>query len=671
MRRQVRFVSTLASVVVSATALLGAPEARASYRDCVTGSLLTASCWNTNAVPTSTGSAEIGHASYANAVTATMTSGSFGPAYIWIAHSGYNGTVNHSGGTIGSTSSTYIISVGYGAGLTGTYNLSGTGIVNAGNTMDVGYLGTGVFNQTSATSSVTVPTVLYIGNQAGSTGTYNLSAGSLNATGSEYLAGAGTGRFYQSGGTHSGSIQMASSAGSDALYELTGGTLTGGMNVSNYGLGVFNQTAGTATLGSLSLTPYDTGGSATVNLSGSGILNTTYLNTGGTGSSAFNQGGGTHTTTYAYLGQVGSTSYNLTGGSHTVTSQFYLDFGSGATSTYNLRGGSLTVNATPGIQNASGTGTLNIDGGTLSITSATGTVNVDTLNLGSAAAYTGSHTLTGAGRSIAAGAMNVGLGGTGAFTQDSGTTTVSGTMTVAANAGSAGTVNLQGGTLTATSLVNKDTVNYSGGTLTAAIDNLDTLNISGGGTRSLSGSLTNNGVVDVATGTTAEFNGLVDGAGDFTGGGTSVFKGGFSPGNSPALVSIAGDAVLDAGNTLVMELAGVTPGSEFDVLDIGGDAWLGGTLDVDLLGGFDPTPGDSFDLIMAEALHGTFGTVLLPTLLPGFLWDLQYLLNPTGTDVLRLSVYAESVPVPAAAWLLGSGVLALGALRRRAQRSAA
>jgi hypothetical protein len=664
MRVRERSFVLAALTLLAAVALLQSTPAHANYRDCVTGSLLTASCWNPNTVPGAGQSAEVGHASYPNAVTATMTSGTFGPAYLWIAFSGYNGTVNHSGGTIGSTSANYYITVGYGAGLTGTYNLSGTGVINAGNTMEVGYLGTGVFNQTSATTSVTVPTTLYIGNQAGSTGTYNLSAGSLNATGSEYLAAAGTGRFYQSGGTHQGSVQMASSAGSDGLYELTGGTFTGGMNVANAGLGVLNQTAGTANLGSLYVASY-TGGSATVNLSGTGVMNTSYLNTGGDGFSVFNQSGGTHTTTYGYLGLAGNTSYNLTGGSHTFTNQFYLDFSSGATSDYNLRGGTLTVNATSGIQNAAGTGTLNIDGGALSITSASGAVNVDTLNLGSAAAYTGSHTLAGAGRSVTAGTMNVGLGGTGTFTQTSGTTTVAGTLAVAANAGAVGTVNLQGGSLTAGLLVNNDTVNFSGGTLGAAIDNNDSLNLFGGGTRALGGALTNNGVVDVAVGTTAEFNGLVDGAGDFTGGGTSVFKGGFSPGNSPALVTIDGDAVFDAGNDLLMELAGLTPGGQFDVLDISGDAWLDGTLDIDLISGFNPAAGNSFDLILADVLHGAFGTVLLPTLDPGLLWNLQYLFNPTGDDVVRLSVESAVVPVPAAAWMLGSGLLALGALRRR------
>ena len=66
-------------------------------------------------------------------------------------------------------------------------------------------------------------------------------------------------------------------------------------------------------------------------------------------------------------------------------------------------------------------------------------------------------------------------------------------------------------------------------------------------------------------------------------------------------------------------------------------------------------------------MHGTFGSVLLPTLDPGLLWDLQYLLNPTGDDVVRLSVAAAAVPIPGAAVLFGSGLLAFVGLRRRAK----
>ena len=224
----------LAGLAASVLVLGHAPAAHATPRDCVTGTLLTASCWNPNGVPTGASSAEIGSISFASAVTATHATGTFAPAYIWIAYSGYNGTVSQSGGTIGSPTNTYIISVGYGAGLTGTYNLSGTGTVNAGNTMEIGANGTGIVNQTSATSSVTVPTNLYIGTNATGNGTYNLSAGTLTVDSSlvsaqESIGYYGTGHFVQTGGTHNANyINMASGGTGSGTYDLSAGSLSSG-----------------------------------------------------------------------------------------------------------------------------------------------------------------------------------------------------------------------------------------------------------------------------------------------------------------------------------------------------------------------------------------------------------------------------------------------------------
>lgn len=98
-------------------------------------------------------------------------------------------------------------------------------------------------------------------------------------------------------------------------------------------------------------------------------------------------------------------------------------------------------------------------------------------------------------------------------------------------------------------------------------------------------------------------------------------------------------------------------------MDIGGDAWLAGILDVDLLDGFAPNAGDTFDILSALVLHGTFDGTLFPTLGNDLRWELQYLLNESGMDTVRLS--AQVVPVPAAVWFFGSGLAALGLLRRR------
>ena len=108
-----------------------------------------------------------------------------------------------------------------------------------------------------------------------------------------------------------------------------------------------------------------------------------------------------------------------------------------------------------------------------------------------------------------------------------------------------------------------------------------------------------------------------------------VITGTDAPGFSPATV-VRGSVAYDG--TLQIEIGGASPGS-FDQINhvLGaGTATLGGTLDIDLLGGFIPTPGSSFQFITAAGgISGTFANVLLPTL-PDSSWHLTY----TATNVL-------------------------------------
>ena len=203
------------------------------YYDCTTGNLLTATCWSGNVRPGVNDAAFIGDTGYGFDVTATLSAATpaFTPQLEYIAYAGHNGTVNQSAGTNGSPTATYQISVGYGAGLTGTYNLSGTGTLNAGNTLEVGANGTGIFNQTGGTSIV--PTYLYLGTNPTGNGSYNLQGGTLDADSTmvstqEIIGFYGTGSFTQTGGTHNANtISMATGAGSVGSYSLSGtGTLT-------------------------------------------------------------------------------------------------------------------------------------------------------------------------------------------------------------------------------------------------------------------------------------------------------------------------------------------------------------------------------------------------------------------------------------------------------------
>jgi T5SS/PEP-CTERM-associated repeat protein len=99
---------------------------------------------------------------------------------------------------------------------------------------------------------------------------------------------------------------------------------------------------------------------------------------------------------------------------------------------------------------------------------------------------------------------------------------------------------------------------------------------------------------------TVDFDGLVSGPGAFFGPGTANFNGGMAPGASPAEVSFEGNVALADTNTLFIEIAGTTPGTEYDRLMIAGNASLNGILDVSLIDAFVPTAGQQFAILTAN-----------------------------------------------------------------------
>lgn len=150
------------------------------------------------------------------------------------------------------------------------------------------------------------------------------------------------------------------------------------------------------------------------------------------------------------------------------------------------------------------------------------------------------------------------------------------------------------------------------------------------------GDLINNGTVSLAGANT--FTGTVSGSGTFTGTGTAAFTGTLSPGSSPGQLTFEGDLDLEATATLEIEIAGTTPGSEHDRVEVGGFATLEGALDVTLLDGYVPELGDSFAFLFASgAFDASFSEVNLPDLsAEGLAWEL----NPGGSTLFLEAVAA-------------------------------
>ena len=308
--------------------------------------------------------------------------------------------------------------------------------------------GTGSFTQSGGTNSVPYPNSLYVAQDGGSSGSYNLSGKGLLSPETEYIGQGGTGSFTQSGGTNA---IYSSSAGLYRGYAQGSGSYnlggTGLLSVAGYeyigypGTGSFTQCGGTnAVSNSIYIA-----GDAVYALRGGGVvaLGESIGHAGGTGS--FMQSGGTNLVSSLYLGDVsGSGTYSLSGSGLLSAPNEYIGYF--ATGTFTQSGGTNTVSNVLYVGYTTGTYSL----------SGSGLLSAPTEYIGYAS-------------------------GTGSFTQSGGTNSVSGNLALGDGPNSAGTYNLDGGLLSLSALTKGSgsslftqgpvsaTFNFSGGTFQALL----------------------------------------------------------------------------------------------------------------------------------------------------------------------------------------------------------
>ncbi len=201
---------------------------------------------------------------------------------------------------------------------------------------------------------------------------------------------------------------------------------------------------------------------------------------------------------------------------------------------------------------------------------------------------------------------------------------------------------------------------------TGGLTNDGTMNFSA--TANISGDVTNKGLIISAGGTTTFFDdvdntlgeirtsqdsfsvffGSVNG-GTFSGPGTVVIEGDLKPGSSPGISSFGGDVTLGVTAGVTIELAGTNAGVDYDRVIVAGDLAAGGVLDIDLLGGFMPQVGDTFDVLDFGSMTGSFSSVVLPSLAGDLSFDTSSLLT---TGVISVVPEPGALTVLAVGWML-------------------
>jgi hypothetical protein len=134
-------------------------------------------------------------------------------------------------------------------------------------------------------------------------------------------------------------------------------------------------------------------------------------------------------------------------------------------------------------------------------------------------------------------------------------------------------------------------------------------------------------------------------------------------------ISTQGSAVLNATSTLVVDIGGTTPCTQFNAYNYGQNLTINGAkLKIVLVNGttYTPVAGQSFPILSWATHSGTFSSIdtsqaVLPA---GLSWDFSGLYGVSGGVVaVSAPVAAGATQVPVPAWALvalGLGLLGIG-----------
>ena len=485
--------------------------------------------------------------------TVTMSGGTLtktGGDQTFVGRDNGTGTLTQSGGTVSLNHDFY---VGQGGGGNGTLNLSGSAVLNTGRDFVIG--------------------------REGGTGSLNMTGGTITKTGDEkFLVGHnnGVGTVVQSGGTISANNELYignENSGARGTYTLSG---TGALNVANEvvvgresGTGILNVDGGT-------MTTTGNGNMYVGRRNGTGTLNQT------DGTIVVNKEFGVGTRDD---NKIGTGTYNLSGGSIAVANNFFVGKEQGASGTMTMTGGTLGTSDKLQIGHNQATGVLTQSGGTVNVQ------NEVYIGNENSASSVGTYTLSGTGAVNVGNEVQIGRdNGTGTLNLNGGTLM---TKKLEGGNGSA-TVNFNGGVLKAKEnqdnlIQNLDVANVQSGgakinsngfnvATSQALTGTGGLEKLGAGSLTLSANNTYAGTTTVTEGL-LKVNGSVGSiqvnSGASLGGsgttGSLLVNGTLTPGNSPGTLNTGSQTWFNGGNYnwQIFDAAG-SAGSGYDLLNISG-----------------------------------------------------------------------------------------------------
>ncbi len=135
-----------------------------------------------------------------------------------------------------------------------------------------------------------------------------------------------------------------------------------------------------------------------------------------------------------------------------------------------------------------------------------------------------------------------------------------------------------------------------------------TLRLDIGFTQNGGATVLNGGSLSKSSGTFNFYGGMIQGTGIITG--NVANNGGIiSSGDSPGVLHIVGNYTQGPTGTLNIELGGPISGTEYDLLDVTGNAALSGTLNVSLTNSYTPISGTLFRVLNYATHSGNFSTL--------------------------------------------------------------